>query len=333
MRPIRPILPLTLVLAACGPEFVISPIDLPNPIPIDPPTLGPVAEEEVLRQVIPEKVDVLWLIDDSQSMLLEQRGLSNNAEVFLQIYRESGLDWHIGVITTNMRDDSDSGRLQPAAGFRWVDPTVPDPVAVFQEMAVVGRDGPIFEKGRAAIYASLTDPDAVTFNKGFFRPDARLSIIIVSDEEDDSGNNPSYDAFLDFLLELKPEREMITVSAVTTLDEQCGQNDEVAWGYRDLVAATGGVEFDICEDDWTPVLRDLAKLGAGLRRTFYLPQLPIPDTLDVWVVDDDRTFTFDQDVDYDYLPTQNAIEFRTYTPRASADVHVTYDVAESSPAR
>ena len=103
------------------------------------------------------------LVDQADAMLAEQNELADNAAFFLEQYRASGLDWHIGVITTNMRDDDHKGKLQDGSGYRWVAPTVPDPVAVFQDMAVVGRNGPNAEQGRDALYAAMTDQAPASF--------------------------------------------------------------------------------------------------------------------------------------------------------------------------
>ena len=340
----RHLLLLVALVAGCAPDALLTTLGHDITFKPEVPDLAPAHRSEVLTQRIPEKIDVVWLIDDSLSMLAEQNELADNAAAFLKQYSASGLDWHIGVITTNMRDDDHRGKLQDGSGYRWVDPTVPDPITVFQSMAVVGRDGPNSEQGRDGLYASMNDPEAMAYNEGFYRDDARLSVIIVSDEDDHS--DLALDDFLLWISDLKQTTDMVTVAAIIQPDEVCPRADLDGDGdrecdpaptcectlnkqgldYIEVVHATGGIVFDIAEDVWEPALEELGDLGAGLSRVFHLPKLPVVDSIVVWVEDDGRTFDFTMGVDYDYDEVRNAIVFRSYTPRASADVYVDYDV-------
>src|SRR5690606_34989448 len=104
-------------------------------------------------------VDVLWVIDTSCSMSQEQVQLASNFADFMAWFLESGLDYHIGVITTNMDPSAThmGGRLQPgnvAGDLLYIDSETPDPVAVFETMAVLGTDSHYDEKGREAVFAA-----------------------------------------------------------------------------------------------------------------------------------------------------------------------------------
>lgn len=314
----RYLIPL-VALAACNTEYAISSFRPPAYDPVDPPALGPDVVEDVLRQRIPERIDVLWVIDNSSSMLAEQQKLAENFPVFLDFYLGSGLDWRIGVISTDTWDDTQSGKLQGGAGYLWVDATVPDPSAVFEDMALLGRDGSAAEKGRRAIWLALTDPDAIAWNDGFLRDDARLSIIVVSDENDATSNDPSMGELATVLQGLGRE---VTISAIVTPETPCGIN-KPGLEYAQMVQATGGLLLDICEEDWSPLLEALGILAGGLSRTFYLPRRPVEETIEVWIEDEGVRIDFAAD-DWTYDPVANAITFVDYTPRAAAEVHVRY---------
>lgn len=312
-------LSVVAVLAACQQDAVVSAIRDEVELPPEPPELGPERVEEVLRQRIPERIDVLWVVDNSGSMLAEQRKLAENFPRFLEFYRDSGLDWQIGVISTDTTEPLESGKLQGAAGYLWVDPSVPDPVSVFADMAQLGRQGSAAERGRRAIWLALEDPDAQTWNEGFFRKDAKLSIIIVSDENDATSSDPTIAELGDTLSATGRE---VVISAILSGDNPCGAN-KTGTEYAALVAATGGVSFDICAEDWSPFLTELGIAAAGLKRTFYLTRRPVETDIEVWIEDAGTRIDF-QPADWSYDPVTNAITFASYTPRAAADVHVAY---------
>ncbi len=304
---------------ACSADATFVSIEPPVFLPVDPPSLGPDVVEDVLRQRIPARVDVLWVVDNSSSMLAEQQQLAKAFPAFLDFYVGSGLDWQVGVISTDTEDPTQSGKLQGGAGYLWVDPSVPDPVATFEEMALLGRDGSAAEKGRRAIWQSLTDPEAMAHNAGFFRDDARLTIVIVSDENDATRQDPTINTLGEVLTDLD---QPVTISAIITPDPPCGIN-KPGTEYRTLVEATGGLLLDICSEDWSPLLAALGVQAGGLSRTFYLPRVPVASTLEVWVEDGGQRIDFAADA-WSYDPGGNAIVFASYTPRAAADVHVRY---------
>lgn len=316
-----------LLLGACAQDYGITITPEQIKTPENPPELGPTMVHDRLRQRVPEKVDVLWVIDNSASMLAEQEALAENFDAFLDYYRRSGLDWQIGVVSTDMWDDTQSGRLQGAAGFLWTDPGVPDPTGVFSQMARLGRDGSAKEQGRRAVFNALTEPLVSTYNAGFYRPDALLSVIVVSDEQDFS-DEPTIPAFITWLQALKPDPSMVDFSAIVGLDTRC--TDRVGQDYLDIVTAMNGVAFSICTDDWTPILQQLGIRAAGLQREFFLTEVPAENTLHVWIDDEGVVYDFIQDADFTYNGDHNSINFERYTPRATAFINVEYATAETA---
>src|SRR5690606_21037438 len=111
--------------------------------------------------------------------------LAANFSGFMTYFLDSGLDYHIGVVSTNMDTGATAhqGRLRSIGGARWIEPATPDPVEVFRQMALMGTDSHYNEKGREAAYLALAlrrDTD----NLGFYREDANLAIVVISDEDD-----------------------------------------------------------------------------------------------------------------------------------------------------
>jgi hypothetical protein len=230
-----------------------------------------------------EKVDILLVIDNSCSMLAEQDKLSEEFEAFTEFFLVADTDFHIGITTTDM--DVEAGRLvgDPAILTR----ATPDPAAVFRENVLVGAEGSGFEKGLQAAWSALSPTLTSGPNAGFYREEAALSVIFVSDE-DDGSNYPVAD-WLDAFWDLKGQRNrhLFTASAltgvhpVTNEPASCGElNGDPFAGARDapryweIVNETHGVIRSICSEDFNELISEIGLAVSGLRDRFYLTQEP-----------------------------------------------------------
>jgi len=109
--------------------------------------------------------------------------------------------------------------------------------------------------------------------------------------------------------------------------------------YRAVSRAVGGETFSICRAEWAPVLEELGLRAAGLRREMVLSEVPVPGSLEVWVLDGDFRFDgYDQEVEgaqaacdgacfpYRYDPRRNAVVMDEYVPSPLAEVNLRYEV-------
>ncbi len=160
------------------------------------------------------KVDILFVIDDSRSMAQEQAFLTGNFQDFLQGIVDANADFHIAVITTDARDPNDAGAFRSGPGPSEAaddfcvgpppsleDCNVGDSVLRFDDyvgddgllditglardfecVATVGNCGHFIEAGLDTLKRSLSPDRAQTSD--FIRDDASLAVIIVSDEDD-----------------------------------------------------------------------------------------------------------------------------------------------------
>lgn len=67
---------------------------------------------DVFQQNRLNTVDVLLVVDNSCSMVEEQDKLATNFAGFIQYFEDADVDWQIGVVTTDVFDEDQSGRLQ-----------------------------------------------------------------------------------------------------------------------------------------------------------------------------------------------------------------------------
>ena len=163
------------------------------------------------------KVDVLFVIDNSQSMAGEQANLVAAFPGFasgMQTALESAESYHVGVVTSDSYSGNGGtcqgvGHLvnRPscgahASGYRWFDETEPDLASMFACEASVGTGGDNDERQMDAamraigpIYATPGD-----CNEFFIREDALLVIVFITDEPDrDSSGSPQdwFDAIVE----------------------------------------------------------------------------------------------------------------------------------------
>ncbi|HEY0840316.1 MAG TPA: hypothetical protein VGD74_09020, partial [Vulgatibacter sp.] len=183
--------------------------------------------------------DILFVIDDSESMTEEQEKVAAELENFVAALLEGPIanDFQVGVVKTSVSKNvqycdpnhppeftpypAASGILQPGKDekgkpidpegpriLRWDDP---DFLASFRQVVRQGIKGSGQEMGLEAMRRALSAPVAGGANAGFLRPGSRLLVIVVSDEDDCS--DPSGTA-----LALQPPCEDVAC----TDDASCG---------------------------------------------------------------------------------------------------------------
>lgn len=69
------------------------------------------AQEDVFQQNRLNTVDILLVVDNSCSMVEEQQKLATNFDSFIHYFVEANVDWQLGVVTTDVFSDDQSGRL------------------------------------------------------------------------------------------------------------------------------------------------------------------------------------------------------------------------------
>jgi hypothetical protein len=245
-------------------------------------------------QESPEQVDVLLIVDNSCSMLAEQEKLATEFEAFVEFFHVAQTDFHIGVTTTDMY--LQAGALIGNPYF--ITATTPNPGEVFRTNVQVGAGGSGFERGFEAAWSALSPSLRNNLNAGFYREDAALAVIFVSDEDDASpyAVRDWTDAFWDF--KGQRNRELFTASAlvgvhpITLQPASCGRMpDDVFAGaddaprYWDMVEQTGGVIRSICESDFSEVVNEIGLNVSGLRDRFDLGGIPRDDAVELtmWI--------------------------------------------------
>ncbi|WP_163996876.1 choice-of-anchor D domain-containing protein [Pyxidicoccus caerfyrddinensis] len=292
------------------------------------------------------KVDVLFVVDNSGSMMEEQQSLGQNFAAFLSAANQAAVDYRIGVTTTGLdpspggwsecpggAQGGENGRLFPVDGSRprIITPSTPDAAGVFASNTRVGVCH-WNEQGLDAAHRALSDPllyqqdDPRTplandGNGGFLREDAKLAIIFLSDEEDFSSQPVSF--YETYFLALKGnDKTRLSINAIVGPADlgTCPTSSSSGSRYIQLAQATGGAVESICTPNWAASLEKLSNSAFGPNRRFTLSEQPAdPERI---VVEVDGVKVTDG---WAYDASNNSILFeRDAAPAPGSMVEVTY---------
>jgi len=166
-----------------------------------------------------QKMDIVFIVDDSGSMAEEQSNLAANFPQFVNVLKDfktksgAALDWRVAVTTTGrdlhyqvqppgfpnpipMTEKGDNGAFRDkpecASQRRWVQEDDHDATSTFACLAKVGTGGPSIEMPLKGLELSLTARMSDGTNKGFLRDDALLAVVIITDEDDCSRDDDNF---------------------------------------------------------------------------------------------------------------------------------------------
>lgn len=315
-------------------------------------------------------IDILWVIDNSGSMENSQANLAANFQSFINRFEQLDLDFRMGVTTTeaylgyhynqNSRSQlKDRGRntrgtaycgddTDLTTGIRVMDRNTPNLASVFIKNITQGICGNGDERAFSSFVHTLSNP----LNAGFRRPDAFLSIIIVSDEDDfshydwqngtnsyfmtENENHPSIFPISDFTNYLNTLTNTVagsgvsnySVSAISINTTQCLNqlNDsaqKVAKRYAQIVAATGGTLGSLC-DDFGNTLEIISEKVITASSVFKLGREPYPESISITV--NGASVPQGSVNGWTYDPATWTITFHgAAIPPAGADVRIYFD--------
>lgn len=296
----------------CELVFVSDAADAPElRVPLEGEGVANTSQVDEFVQTSGQTVDVLFIIDNSGSMSEEQENLADNFASFINGAQQFQNDYQIGVVTTDMDDGSESGRLQ---GNPRIMSSSPNVASEFSRASSVGTSGSGTEKGLAAAQAALSDPliydtgaacsadaDCVSpdtcvegvcggLNRGFLREDAALELVFVSDEDDFSDANLNF--YVDFFKNIKGFRNegRFHANAITgyrngQANSCSGPGGEANAGsrYVEVANRTNGRVYSICETDFGRPLQEIGNQAFGLPVQFFLTRPAERDSIQVSV--------------------------------------------------
>ncbi len=225
------------------------------------------------------RVDILWVVDNSGSMGSYQNELIKNADVFITDFvSKNSIDWKMGLISSDKSQEPFLG-FTPSTLFTH---TSPSPVKTFQKaVAALGTMGDSYEHFFEPVKKHLT-----AYPK-FLRDRATLALIFLTDAPEQS-QNISATQFLNFIKSKKGSLDkVVSYGVFAAQDFGCVYTDE-NWSYKGskyeaVIKATKGKYFKLCGTDFGKNLADLGKdLVDKVKRPFIqLKDRPVVATVKV----------------------------------------------------
>ncbi|MFK7824705.1 MAG: hypothetical protein AB8G05_11140 [Oligoflexales bacterium] len=342
---------------------------------------GQTVYSQVLVMLQPDqtKVDILWVIDSSLSMAEEQTYLGANFSSFITALAASNQEFQTSVTTTDIcqgidyLDSSlDQSTLPPLSeracpflfggdastqlrgsfvgedGRKVLQASDLDLASKFSDYTNVGTNGSNFEHGLRATSMAV-EKVLSGENENLMRSDAYLSVVIISDEEDEGiglnqydpslGFNPttegwttfSYtnDDLIDYLNSVKGKGKY-SISTITGTREDDGSlctsghssPSEEGTAFIDAADKTGGIVQSICDSNWADSLYQMGQdLNAQISQ-INLMKSPIDSTIKVYVNDEEYEH-------WTFIEGNNSLKFNSDAiPSPGSSIVVSYESLE-----
>lgn len=258
---------------------------------------GTYKTEDFVQNYNGKKLDILVVVDNSGSMAEEQEKLGQKIDSFLSTLYD--IDWQLAITTTDVSDGA-YGIKGDLLNFEGLNTYIltqnsPNYQQAFQN-TIVRKEGINCSQScpsgdeqplRAAIMAL---EKRNTNNKGFFRPNADLGLLILSDE-DEMSTGPSKAT--------SPQSVITTVNniwgdqkrvftygmVIQPNDTACFNENNGVGNYGDFVyelaQLTGGLTGSICDADYAPTLGLIGDHARHLINGVQLQLYPEVDTISI----------------------------------------------------
>lgn len=256
---------------------------------------------------VKRSADILFVIDDSNSMSEEQALLQSGFPSFtsaLNAYSAGTLDWHVAITSTDIASSGPGkqGELvafqNMPAGTYYLDTSIStsEANASFQSTVAIGIGGSTDERGIAAARLTVEREFDAQTSRGFIRPDTSFSVIVLSDEDERSSQDPKSSAYtpaepIDLPANFVPAihaldtvssiPKTITFHSIVTSSKECldGAGAWMGTTYMDLSKLTDGIVGDICalKQSYQEQLNSLAAKIVNEAKTYTLPCQKIVD--------------------------------------------------------
>lgn len=234
-----------------------------------------------------EKVDILFVVDNSISMNYEQSNMADRFHRFLDSL--NGLDWQIGIVTTDVSDPyaskSDGKLLIFDRVKSYILNSKMDKVVVeqaFSETIQQNNNGSSYEQGIFATYRFLERD--IERSEKLIRDGSSFSVVIVSDADETPWENAQGKPIVK--LRNKPDELVKFIKntwagkkfqfhsiVVKDKDEKClqeSQNEGFGLKYIYLSNLTGGIVGSVCEKDYGSQLKFMGEKVKDLVKSVVL---------------------------------------------------------------
>lgn len=324
MRGVILALILSLATACSGIEYTHHAPQDPCVGPDNAPLHEPEWFTDVIHQVPTPEVNLLFVIDNSCSMSDDQAQLAANMPPLIEELDAANVNYRVGITTT-----SSTSYLSEFWGKKWIDRDTPDPVGTFSTGVMVGLSGGI-EKGLYSTYLTIADE----YNSDFFRINSPLHIFVVSDEPDQTveETNITADEFWSLMVAQKGLSGGLTFTTIADFPDSpnCPHPYADPSRYVRVTSLFPGQLIEICAEDWSAPIDRITDDVMDLKYRYYLTQIPVPETIEVYIERLGVTYRYHEPEDWTYDQVSNSIELQKLVPDEHSVFIAEYILADST---
>ncbi len=282
------------------------------------------------------KVDIVWVVDDSSSMRQHQVKLANEVSGMVAKLNELKMDYRMVVTTTSVGNGFGGG--QYIGSPQVLSQGTPGLAGQLQSRLVSGESGSDKEQGILSLQNLLSDSYISSAGQGFHREESLLLVNVLSDEEDqtDGSSASVLQSIKNRMDQLKkPFRPNVggwLVNFIGVKDTSCRNGlgmSPIGSRYLDLVETSGGKSFSICNASLKDAVASLQARVLEIITDYPLASVPNLETVRVLMngIIIPRSTTNG----WDYIPALKVIRFYGKAiPSADVPVRVDYTPANAS---
>lgn len=270
----------TLLLPACD---VKSPQRQDKPEAFD----AMVVEEDQKASMPDPKVNILFVVDNSLSMVPYQQKLAENIELFAnEFFDNTRIDYRIGVVSVYDSTFLDDRSVHPRHGLRKMNPLgqltmissdsqvkyitreTPNPKEALKRSVLIGVQwGPEAEESFSPVLAVIDPKRNHEINQDFYQKDAYLAVIFLTDADDVTFGLSGEDFYQRLVAEKNGDASKILIAAalpdLSNKSDSCKKDgDGPTQSFPTLLSASGGILANLCSDDFGTTLASFGNLLA-----------------------------------------------------------------------
>lgn len=281
------------------------------------------------------KVDLVWVVDNSSSMQQHQERLSNQVDLVMDSLDNAKMDYHVGVISTSM------GGANPNGGKLLGEPNyIARKTAkgrkLLKDRFIIGQDGSDLERSFDSLLEALSPRALQWDHPEFLRDDALLVVVFLTDEDDHSVtiDAKGMEDYLDTLKRPFADGSRSWIAnfiGVNSLTGDCRRQNpraEPGLRYLELVGASNGVTESVCTADLRSALTNIKKRIENIMTDFHLDRKPVIESIRVFV--DGVALSMDKDNGWTYEESGNLIRFHgVAVPSAESKIQIDFKPRET----
>ena len=274
-----------------------------------------------------KEVDILLTVDNSYSMYENHLSLGYRFGDLFSNDLQS-VDWQMAFISScfgvkgrisrpsifynlrNAEGDMDGHHILSSEST--------NPGEIFLNTISSQQGGSCSQSEFGGIFNMINSPE--THPEGFFREDALLAVVIVTDDKDSTDITTS-----NIITSVKTafgEFKLFTVYGLTVTPDlgECIDQGEPNVNYKveDLIQKTGGIPGNICAEDYSPIME---KIGSHIEKTLEYKEVKLrhenvlESTIEVTFSQDSKDWEFESETNkiiFDTAPTENTVVTISY---------------------